>query len=66
MPMAEMGVAFTVDRDDFVMLNETCNVGTNSPSRKVIEEVQGHGSRPTAATVFLAMGVSLWMTVDIM
>lgn len=63
MPMAEMGVAFTVDRDDFVMLNETCNVGTNSPSRKVIEkvieEVQGHGSRPTAATVFLAMGVSL-------
>lgn len=21
MPMAEMGVAFTVDRDDFVMLN---------------------------------------------
>lgn len=62
MPMAEMGVAFTVDRDDFVMLNvdlQCWNKFTVSQSyRKVIEEVQGHGARPTAELCFL-----LWVLV---
>ena len=59
MPMAEMGVAFTVDRDDFVMLNvdlQCWNKFTVSQSYR-----RGAGAWCSAyrGTVFLAMGVSL-------